>query len=176
MPSVCKARSLARLPTSSHTITRSAIWFELSARGATLPHVTRKVVQNTRPSFSHMRGGSGHENKLYQSVPFAMPCTYCPSHLIVPWKGLDGWGLYQSVPFAMPCTYCPSHPIVLWEGMDGLRFASCLFITTTSIHFIRALYRHGSNRTVENQIWLLLDSIHKHSGNPVSSARLHLLL
>ena len=78
--------------------------------------------------------------------------------------------MYQSVPFAMPCTYCPSHPIVLWEGMDGLRFASCLFITTTSIHFIRALYRHGSNRTVENQIWLPLDSIHKHSGNPVSSA------
>ena len=58
---------------------------------------------------------------LYQSVPFAMPCTYCPSHPTVPWEGLDERGLYQSVLFAMPCTYCPSHPIVPWEGLDGQR-------------------------------------------------------
>ena len=30
----------------------------------TLPHVTRKVIQSTRPSFSHMRGGAGHETSL----------------------------------------------------------------------------------------------------------------
>ena len=56
---------------------------------------------------------------LYQSVPFAMPCTYCPSHPIVPWDRMDGQGLYQSVPFAMPCTYCPSHPIVPNQKLLG---------------------------------------------------------
>ena len=44
-----------------HIIMRSRIWFELSDRGATLHNVTRKVVQNTRPSFSHVRRGAGHE-------------------------------------------------------------------------------------------------------------------
>ena len=46
----------------------SRIWFELSDQGATLPHVTRKIVQNTRPSFSHVQGGAGHEISL---VPLA---------------------------------------------------------------------------------------------------------
>ena len=63
---------------------------------------------------------------FYWSVPFAMLCTYCPSYPIVSWEGLDRRRLYQSVPFAMPCTYCSSHSIVPWEEMDGLRFASCL--------------------------------------------------
>ena len=65
LPSVCKARSRARLPTSSHIITHSAIWFELSAWGATLPHLTGKVAQNTRPSFLHVQGGSGHETRQW---------------------------------------------------------------------------------------------------------------
>ena len=43
----------------AHIIMRSAIWFELSARGTTLSYVTRKVTQNTRLSFSHMREGLG---------------------------------------------------------------------------------------------------------------------
>ena len=43
----------------AHINMRSRIWFELSDRGATLPHVTRKVAQNTRPSFSHMWEGLG---------------------------------------------------------------------------------------------------------------------
>ena len=47
----------------AHIIMRSRIWFELSDRGATPPHVTRKVFQNTRTSFSHVRGGAGHETK-----------------------------------------------------------------------------------------------------------------
>ena len=42
----------------AHIIMRSRVWFELSDWGATLP---RKVIRNTRPSFSHMRGGAGHE-------------------------------------------------------------------------------------------------------------------
>ena len=36
----------------AHIIMHSRIWFKLSDRGATLSHVTRKVTQNTRPSFS----------------------------------------------------------------------------------------------------------------------------
>ena len=40
---------------SSHILTHSPISFELSDRGA----VTRKVAQNTRPSFSHVRWGGG---------------------------------------------------------------------------------------------------------------------
>ena len=43
----------------------SRIWIELSDREATPPHVTRKVVQNTRPSVSHVRGGAGHETRVY---------------------------------------------------------------------------------------------------------------
>ena len=49
----------------AHIIMRSRIWFKLSDRGATPPHMTRKVVQNTRPSFSHVRGGAGHETNHY---------------------------------------------------------------------------------------------------------------
>ena len=46
----------------AHIIMRFGIWFELSDRGATPPQVPRKVTQNTRPSFSHVRArGSGHE-------------------------------------------------------------------------------------------------------------------
>ena len=52
-----RARALHCRHTRSRARWRSAIWFELSDRGA----VTRKVVQNTRPSFSHVRGGAGHE-------------------------------------------------------------------------------------------------------------------
>ena len=48
LPSVCKARYCARLLRHC-TITRSAIWFELSDWGATSPHLTRKLTQNTRP-------------------------------------------------------------------------------------------------------------------------------
>ena len=54
--------------------------------------------------------------EMCQSVPFAMPCGYCPPHPTVPWEGLDGRGFYQSVPFAMPCTYV--HPIPLYCGRD----------------------------------------------------------
>ena len=63
-------------------------------------------------------GGTGQTGVVPKCPPFAMPCTYCPSHPTVPWEGLDRQGLYQSVPFAMPYTYCPSHPIVPWEGLD----------------------------------------------------------
>ena len=38
---------------------RSRIRFELSDRGAIPPHVTRKITQNTRLSFSHMQEGLG---------------------------------------------------------------------------------------------------------------------
>ena len=31
---------------------------------STPPNLTRKVIQNTRPSFSHVQGGSGHETIL----------------------------------------------------------------------------------------------------------------
>ena len=48
----------------AHIIMCSRIWFELSDQGATPPHVTRKVAQNTRPS-SHVWGGSGHETNLH---------------------------------------------------------------------------------------------------------------
>ena len=54
-----RKRSILDLVLISHIITRSAIWLELSDRGA----VTRKVVQNIRPSFSHVQGGAGHETK-----------------------------------------------------------------------------------------------------------------
>ena len=47
----------------------SAIWFELSDWGATPPYVTRKVVQNTRPSFPHVWGGSGHLSANASSNP-----------------------------------------------------------------------------------------------------------
>ena len=47
----------------AHIIMRSKIWFKLSNRGATPPHVTRKLAQNTRPSFSHVQGGSGQETR-----------------------------------------------------------------------------------------------------------------
>ena len=40
-------------------IMHSRIWFELSDQGTTPPHVTRKVAQNTRPSFSHVQEGLG---------------------------------------------------------------------------------------------------------------------
>ena len=53
----------ARASHCRHTRSRArwhpAIWFELSDQGA----VTRKVVQNTRPSFSHVQGGAGHETR-----------------------------------------------------------------------------------------------------------------
>ena len=42
-----------------HIIMHSRIWFELSDWGANPPHVTRKVAQNTTPSFSHMWKGWG---------------------------------------------------------------------------------------------------------------------
>ena len=69
-----------------------------------------------------------------------MPCTYCPSHLTVPWEGLDGQGLYQSVPFAMPYTYCPSHLTVPWEGL-GLYKLSHLPPLAPTVHPI--LGRNG---------------------------------
>ena len=52
------------------------VFCELSHPGA----VTRKVVQNTRPSFSHVRGGSGHETTdriavMYTWTPCWVPYT-----------------------------------------------------------------------------------------------------
>ena len=43
----------------AHIIMHSRIWFKLSDQGANPSHVTRKVAQNTRPSFSHMWKGLG---------------------------------------------------------------------------------------------------------------------
>ena len=40
-------------------IMHSRMRFELSDRGATMPHVTKKVAQNTRPSFLHVQGKVG---------------------------------------------------------------------------------------------------------------------
>ena len=43
----------------AHIIMCSKIRFKLSDWGATLPNVTRKVAQNTRPLFLHVREGLG---------------------------------------------------------------------------------------------------------------------
>ena len=43
----------------AHIIMCSRIWFELPDLEATVPHVTTKVAQNTRPSFLHMWEGLG---------------------------------------------------------------------------------------------------------------------
>ena len=54
----------------------------LECRCLTPPHVTRKVVQNTRPSFSHVRGGSGHETNSGCLAPVGVlihsSCTLAP--------------------------------------------------------------------------------------------------
>ena len=44
---------------------------ELSDRGA----VTRKVVQNTRPSFSHVRRGAGHKTMTLHGKCLTMPVS-----------------------------------------------------------------------------------------------------
>ena len=49
--------------------------------------VTREIVQNTRPSFSHMRGGAGHETKL-SSGP-NMTCCIVPC---------SSWGELEQAP------------------------------------------------------------------------------
>ena len=49
--------------------------------------VTREIVQNTRPSFSHMQGGAGHETKL-SSGP-NMTCCIVPC---------SSWGELEQAP------------------------------------------------------------------------------
>ena len=60
-------------------------------------------------------GGTGPTGVVPKCPPFAMPCTYCPSHLIVTWEELDRQGLYQSVPF--PTAY-RVNPIPLYHGRN----------------------------------------------------------
>ena len=66
---------------------------ELSDRGA----VTKKVVQNTRPSFSHMWGGAGHETR---SNPAFLPfdCSF-----------VQGEGLGMRLQYCLNCLLYPGH-------------------------------------------------------------------
>ena len=102
---------------------------------------------------SHRLQGSSHPTVpwegldgqgLYQSVPFAMPCTYCPSHPTVPCEGLDGQGLYQSVP-PLLCPVPTVHPVPLYHGRDwtdnGCTKVSPLLCPVPTVHPI-PLY-HG---------------------------------
>ena len=58
----------------AHIIMHSRIWFKLLDWGATPPHVTRKVAQNTRPSFSHVWEGLGTRlQSLYPYIPSLVP-------------------------------------------------------------------------------------------------------
>ena len=41
-----------------------------------LPYVTRNVVQNTRPSFSHVLEGSGHETRREELACYFFPCEH----------------------------------------------------------------------------------------------------
>ena len=67
------------------------------------------------------------------TVPKCPICVHCPSHLTVPWEGMDGLGSYQSVPFATPCPHCPSHPTVNGQMKVVPKCRNCYALSGLSI-------------------------------------------
>ena len=59
----------------AHIIMRSRIWFELSDRGATLPHVTKKLLRTPDP-LSRMCG-EGLGTRLFMNLPQYMQPNIC---------------------------------------------------------------------------------------------------
>ena len=97
----------------------------------------------------------------HRSFPFVMPCTYCPSHLTLPWEGLalyklshlpnlpklsipsqeemDRLGSYQ---IHLLCPVLTVHPIPLYHGRDWTNNSCTVSHLLCPVHFAMPGYLH----------------------------------